>query len=175
MGGLTREHILRSLEALAAQLPADRSHTLVVVGGAALVLLYGARDATKDVDAFLLEPGSTEALRRAAEAIADTLDLPHDWLNDGAKGYLHGLTLGEHILTLPNLSVRAVAKEQLLAMKLSAWRDDVDIADARLLLSRMTGSRNEIWGKVQAHLVPGRELKAEYAFDDLWGALHETP
>jgi hypothetical protein len=45
------------------------------------------------------------------------------------------------------LLVKAPASEQLLAMKLSAWRDDLDIEDAR--------------------------LKARYAFDDLWEADRE--
>lgn len=61
---------------------------------------------------------------------------------------------------------------QLLAMKLSAWRDDVDIADAALLLSKMMGTRDEVWSEVTRYVVPGRELKARYAFEDLWEAAH---
>lgn len=55
-------------------------------------------------------------------------------------------------------------------MKLSAWRDDVDVADARLLLSKLTGEREWLWSLVEPYLVPGRELKAQYAFADLWEA-----
>ena len=57
---------------------------------------------------------------------------------------------------------------QLLAMKLGAWRDDLDIDDARLLMSKIEGTKTEIWARVEPHLVPGRELKARYAFEDLW-------
>lgn len=53
-------------------------------------------------------------------------------------------------------------------MKLCAWRDDVDIADARRLLQELTGAYDEGWRKVEPCLQPGRELKAKYAFDDLW-------
>lgn len=55
-------------------------------------------------------------------------------------------------------------------MKLSAWRDDVDIADAERLLQdlRKTGTRDEVWERVSPFLFPGTELKAEYAFDDIW-------
>ena len=53
-------------------------------------------------------------------------------------------------------------------MKLSAWRDDVDVDDARLLLDHLPGTRDAIWAQLVLHLVPGRELKARYAFDDLW-------
>lgn len=59
-------------------------------------------------------------------------------------------------------------------MKLSAWRDDLDIEDARLLLSKLTGSKEEIWRQTQPFLVPGRELKSRYAFDDLWESEHAT-
>lgn len=61
-------------------------------------------------------------------------------------------------------------------MKLSAWRDDVDIADARRLLQemlqKMSGNREEIWQAVEPFLVPGDELKAQYAFADLWETLY---
>ena len=57
-----------------------------------------------------------------------------------------------------------------LTMKLSAWRDDLDVGDARLLLSKIPGERIAVWRQVEPHLVPGRELKAQYAFDDLWEA-----
>jgi hypothetical protein len=57
-------------------------------------------------------------------------------------------------------------------MKLSAWRDDVDIDDARVLLSSLSGGRDEVWMRVAGHVVPGRELKARYAFDDLWESQH---
>lgn len=106
--------------------------------------------------------------------MATSLDLPTDWLNDGAKGYLHGLSLGEVVFRSPQLLVRTAAPAQLLAMKLSAWRDDVDIADAALLLTKMVGSGDEVWSDVSRHVVPGRELKARYAFEDLWEAAHGT-
>jgi hypothetical protein len=171
MERLTREDIRRALGALAAALPtADAQRELWVVGGAALVLLYGARESTKHVDAFTLDAAGAAELRAAAAAVASGLGLPEDWLNDGAKGYLQGLAPGELLFSAPGLLVRSVATPQLLAMKLCAWRDDLDVGDARLLLSKMLGDRASVWGQVERHLVPGRELKAEYAFDDLWDA-----
>jgi hypothetical protein len=53
-------------------------------------------------------------------------------------------------------------------MKLSAWRDDIDIADARLLLSKIASDRPQVWTELEPYLVPGRELKARYACADLW-------
>jgi hypothetical protein len=142
---------------------------VLVAGGAALVLMYDARDATRDVD--ICSSGSA-ALREAALRVASRLELPEDWLNDGAKGYLQGLLPGKVLLDKPALLVRALGPEQLLAMKLSAWRDDVDISDARLLLDQVQGRRADVWSAIEPFLVPGRELKARYAFDDLWESVH---
>ena len=50
-------------------------------------------------------------------------------------------------------------------MKVSAWRDDLDIEDARLLPSKMAGDKETIWGQVQPYAVPVRELKSQCAFD----------
>jgi len=175
MSLLSRTDILEALEALARELEAMEipvREEIVVAGGAALVLIYNAREATRDVDAFSVGTGGSAALREAAQRVAAILSLPEDWLNDGAKGYLNGLLPGEVLFDRPSLLVRALAPRQLLAMKLSAWRDDVDIADARLLLPEISGTRAEVWSQIESFLVPGRELKARYAFDDLWESVH---
>lgn len=170
---LSREDIQRALLAFAQELEAMPARCeLVVVGGAALVLLYGARKATKDIDALIVSDVDPALIRRAIERVASTLGLPEDWLNDAAKGYLHGLSPGDVLLEEPALLVRTPAPQQLLAMKLAAWRDDVDIEDARLLLSKLPSDQNEAWRLVEPHIVPGREMKAYYAFCDLWEAEH---
>jgi hypothetical protein len=170
MSLLSRADILAALEALARELETTETvrEEIVVAGGAALVLLFNAREATRDVDAFPIGSTGFTAVRKAAQRVAAALDLPEDWLNDGAKGYLNGLLPGQVLLDRPALLVRALAPQQLLAMKLSAWRDDVDIADARLLLTWIPGTRTEVWNLIEPFLVPGRGLKARYAFDDLW-------
>ena len=134
------------------------------------MLLYAARPSTKDVDGFVLGGARAEDVRAAARRVAASLDLPDDWLNDGAKAYLHGVAPGDVVVDRPSLLVRALAVHQLLAMKLSAWRDDVDIEDAALLLSRMAADKDDVWRAVEPFLIPGHELKARYAFDDLWDA-----
>ena len=61
-------------------------------------------------------------------------------------------------------------------MKLCAWRDDLDISDARRLLQEIVSGRgkDEIWASLEPYLVPGDELTAQYAFLDLWETLHGT-
>lgn len=172
---LSRDDIQRALQAFAEELKLMSTRCeLVLVGGAAMVLLYGARKATKDVDALIMSDAEPAAIRRAVERVAHALDLPDDWLNDAAKGYLHGLSPGVVLLDEPTLLVRTPAPQQLLAMKLAAWRDDVDIDDARLLLSKLPTDQNEAWQLVEPYLIPGRETKSYYAFCDLWEAEHES-
>ena len=81
---------------------------------------------------------------------------------------------GELVYESESLRVRAVTTEQLLGMKLAAWRDAIDRADARLLLSMLTGSREEIWAKVEPFVPPVYIDKASYALDDLWDSTHGT-
>lgn len=173
MATINREEIIAAFEqlgqlAIAGGLKLD----LVLVGGALMVLRYEARLSTRDVDAVILAPPETKLVRELAQTVATERGWPEDWLNDGAKGFLIGLSPGPVVFAAPGIEVRSPALGQLLAMKLSAWRDDVDIADARRLLEElrreMSGSRETIWQAVEPYLIPGDELKAEYAFADLW-------
>ena len=91
MERMSKEQILQAFGAFASELtPSSTPRKMVVAGGAAIVLLYGARETTKDVDVVLSDRTTLEAARD----IASRLSLPTDWLNDGAKGYAHGLALG---------------------------------------------------------------------------------
>lgn len=173
MTQLTRADIVTALGALAWELLGGRPREeIVVVGGAALVLHYGARAATRNVDVVVLGQAGAARVREAGARVAASLGLPDDWINDAAKGFVHGLALGETILDSPSLLVHSAAPRQLLAMKSCAWRDDVDIEDARLLVPRLPGGRQEIWSVIEPLLGPGRELTARYAFEDLWEAEH---
>jgi hypothetical protein len=176
MARLSADQILLAFSALSEELRRVGARAeIAIAGGAALVLLYRARESTKDVDAVAVQSSIEGAVGPAARQVAGALGLPRDWLNDAAKGYAHGLALGNSLFESASLVVRALAPRQLLAMKLSAWRDDVDIEDARLLLRELEGDRETAWKLVEPHLVPGRELKARYAFDDLWEAGHGAP
>jgi Nucleotidyltransferase of unknown function (DUF6036) len=169
---LTADDIIGAFTALSEEFELRAQNArILVVGGAALVLLFRARESTKDVDAYFFRPDGAE-VRAAAEAVATRLELPSDWLNDGAKGYLVGATLGAVLFKSEHLEVRAASTAQLLAMKLAAWRDAVDRSDARLLLSDMEGSADEIWAAVRRFVPPNQLDKASYAFEDLWEQRH---
>jgi hypothetical protein len=55
-----------------------------VFGGAAMVLAFDARAATRDVDALFQPDGHVLA---AASDVARALDLPRSWLNNQASVY----------------------------------------------------------------------------------------
>jgi hypothetical protein len=172
---LSSVDIRTAFAALSAEFEHDgEAAEIVVVGGAAVVLLFEARDTTKDVDAYFLMPDASH-VRAAAARVADRLNLPDDWLNDGAKGFPIGVTRGEVLYESRFLTVRAASFAQLLAMKLAAWRDAVDRDDAKLLLSRMPGSASDVWERVKPFVPPPQIDKASYAFQDLWEAIHGSP
>jgi len=141
-----------------------------------MVLGYDARQSTRDVDAFIVSPDEARLVRNLAKRVAAEREWPEDWLNDGAKGYLVGISQGAILFSAPGIEARSPSPEQLLAMKLCAWRDDIDISDARRLLQTIMSGRqkDEIWNSLEPYLVPGDELTAQYAFLDLWETLHGT-
>jgi hypothetical protein len=142
---------------------------LMIVGGALMVLAYETRLTTKDVDALIIAPPKVALVRQLAEQIAFEKGWPTDWLNDAAKGFISGVSFGQILLKSPGIIVHAPSVEQALAMKLSAWRGDVDIDDALTLLKQLAVSEQQtIWESLSPYLVPGTELKAQYAFEDLW-------
>lgn len=146
--------------------------TLVVAGGAAMVLRYNARLSTQDVDAFFVTPPERRATRAWAAVVARELGLPADWLNDGAKGYMQGVSYGPLLIDAPGIKVYQIGSEQLLAMKLSAWRGQQDIDDAATVLADLVGlysDKGAIWSAVAPFATA---LKAQYAFEELWERLY---
>jgi len=135
MATFTRKEIVEGMERL-GQLAVQSGIKieLALVGGALMVLRFQARESTRDVDVAILAPGEARIVRELARIVAAEHGWSNGWLNDGAKGYLIGLTSGPVVLSAPGIEVRSPATGQLLAMKLSAWRDDIDIADAWRLL-----------------------------------------
>ncbi len=142
---------------------------LLIVGGAAMALAYEARASTKDVDAIFLTPPEASQTRQWASQVALEMGFDDDWLNDGAKGFLHGIKPGALLVETQGIRVWQIAPEQLLAMKLTAWRDDVDIDDSRRLLKEFKNlSLEDVWIKLEPYLIPGQSQKARYALEDVW-------
>src|SRR5256885_11822275 len=75
---LTRARVIEALNLL-GKLAGEENLTLelCIYGGSAMMLAYGARDATKDVD-VVAKP--SEAAHRLAQAVAERLSLQPGWL-----------------------------------------------------------------------------------------------
>lgn len=168
MATLNRSDVIAALTRLGQIAQAENQRVeLSLVGGGLMVLVFETRQSTRDVDVIIIKPDAA-TVRTMAAAVGAERGWAADWMNDAAKGFLVGSADGPVIFSTLGITVRRPSIEQLLAMKLSAWRDDVDIADARRLLTELRGGRDVVWQSVAPFLQPGRELKAEYAFDDLW-------
>ena len=131
----SRHDIERLFERLNDEL-ARRAITgeVYVVGGAVMCLVFDARPATRDIDAYFRP---AKEVRAAARAVAEASGLPPDWLNDAVKGYLSSKEDFHRYLDRSNLRVLTASPEYLLAMKCLAMRLGVgfhDEDDVRFLL-----------------------------------------
>jgi hypothetical protein len=122
MSTLSKADIIAALSSLDEELK-QRSVTgeLCVFGGAVMVLVFDARESTRDVDAIFVPK---TALREAAAAVAEARDLPESWLNDGVKGFVseEGEVTEEGMPQFRNLRLVRPTTEYLLAMKCLAAR-----------------------------------------------------
>lgn len=170
---LTRDDIERALRRL-GELAQERGTRvrLVAAGGAVMVLRYGARMSTKDVDAVFVEPERAAVVRELAAVVAEELGWAADWLNDGVKGYIGEAPPEDQVLfRAPGVEVVSATVEQMLATKLSALRDATDRADALTLMGDLEGTKDEVWARVDQHL-QAHDVKAWYAFEEIWEDLH---
>jgi hypothetical protein len=161
---LRQEEILNAFHALDAELAREGIRGEVgVVGGAAMVLVFNAREATRDVDA-IFEPAGK--LRAAAARVAAAQRLPADWLNDAVKGYMPADTQPRKILLdLPHLAVWVPPPAYLLAMKAIAARFDThDASDLRVLIEHMGLTRAEQVLEVVENYYPRRQVPAKTQF-----------
>jgi hypothetical protein len=130
---LDRDLLRRAFDLLATKLASRRVvGELHVFGGAAMVLAFDDRAATRDVDALFRPDGP---VLEAAWEVADELGLPRSWLNNQASSYVSGRAgRGTPVYDHPNLRVLTTPPEHLLAMKVRAARAARDAEDLRLLL-----------------------------------------
>lgn len=170
MALLDRETIVRALQLLNDRLAsAENRAEIFLLGGAVMCLVHQARPATKDVDPWFTEPG---AVRAAAKEVAEELDLPVDWLNDAAKGYVPLNAGYEAWQSFSHLSIAAADAPTLLAMKCAAARTAEDAADIRFLAHHLGLTSSEAILCVVSDYFPEERLPVrtrlllEEMFDD---------
>lgn len=170
---MTRDEILAAFAALDRRL-SDRHErlTIDIVGGAVMALVYGAREATRDVDASRIHPPAPASWTAISAEVGQELSLASTWLNADASGFAMQPTSGPAVFQGVALTVYAAPVEQMAGMKLSALRDDVDFDDLRTLVATMAGDRETWWQRIQPHLIPGQESYRRTAFDAAWRDSH---
>ena len=111
---------------------------LILIGGASVLINYGFRNMTTDIDAIIQAASS---MKDAINAVGDRYNLPNGWLNAEFKktdSYTPKLAeFSVYYKTYSNvLTIRTVSGEYLIAMKLRAGRQyKSDLSDVLGILS----------------------------------------
>lgn len=129
---------------------------LVIIGGAAMILGFGASRATRNVDVIPLR-GDLQALRTAVARVGRDLELPSDWVSDAAKGLADVLSpdfyrrLEPIDLQLDKLRLYLLGRPDLVAMKIIALREQ-DLEDLEILLAELDPDGLRIVEQTASHV-----------------------
>lgn len=176
---LTRARITQALRRL-GELAYEQKVTLEVslYGGAVFTLIYGSRDATKDVDAVVRQG---EIAQKLALKVAQELDLPTDWLNDQVKQFLAEKEQKRKLNDAdfgPGLRVSVPTAAYLLAMKLRACRPPLpgypgDYGDIRFLVQKMGIASVEAAEAIHEKFFP-HDVLSDTAIEVVRGAIRPS-
>ena len=151
-----RAGIRDALHELSEALARDRRRAHIhMVGGGAMIMLYGRRSLTGDIDVAIAE-GHGPVLD-AVRSIAASRGWPSTWLNDQAAMYRprDPDPAPRPVYSSPSLVVMGASPEYMLAMKLQAARG-ADAEDLRLLLDECGISAPEDALAIHDRLFPDR-------------------
>jgi hypothetical protein len=141
---MKREAILSALSLLGQYAQEEGIKLEVsIYGGAAFMLAYNTREATRDVDAILVPREEGERLVRK---VAAELELEEDWLNANVRIFLSPKVEAKRRLAeieaLTGLIIQVPTAKYLLAMKALACRKSIgtypgDMEDLSYLIKKM--------------------------------------
>jgi hypothetical protein len=173
---MDRATILAALEGLSDRLASRGAKgELCLLGGTVMVLAYRARASTKDVDA-IFHPSTL--VREAAAEVAEEFDLPSDWLNDSATGFIserHEIEAGD-LPQFEALRITAPTPEYMLAMKCFAARlpatpeEKSDEADIRFLIRHLGLTKPEEALEIVTRYYPPERIppRTQYLLADIF-------
>lgn len=142
---------------------------LILIGGASILINYGFRDMTTNIDAVIL---AASAIKEAINRVGDRYALPVGWLNEDFKktvSYSNKLAqFSTYYKTYSNvLTIRTMAAEYLIAMKLRSGRQyKQDLSDVLGILAEHE--------KNGSPLTLEQIRRATIELYDSWDALPET-
>ncbi len=140
---------------------------IVLIGGASVLINYGFRDITYDLDAIIV---SSSAMKQAINRVGDKYGLPNGWLNtDFMRTKSYSTKLLEYSVyykTFSNiLTIRTITAEYMVAMKLMAGR-------------KYKNDFSDIIGILKHHKEHGRPLTLQIirgAVEELYGLWGKLP
>jgi len=157
---INKQDILQLLNEIGRKLT-ERNQTgsLVICGGAAMALLFNARDLTHDIDSQFKPEENIQDFKSIIDEITLEKNLPDNhWCNDDfsmfSDDYCKNLK-SQYFHSFQNLDVFMMTPESLLAMKLvSARPRSLDRPDAIVIMKALgVRSMDEINKIVDEHLI----------------------
>ena len=136
----TKDELLYYLGCLDRKL--SRKHTIVIAGGAELLLYYNINRLTSDIDQLGYSGPDKVEWVNAVKKVAEEEGIKLEWISDAVKGYIHTLQpdftsrLIAIDLPLVNIEVLGLGLPDLIVMKITALRE-VDQQDLEKLLPKM--------------------------------------
>ncbi|MDR1523256.1 MAG: hypothetical protein LBS29_04830 [Endomicrobium sp.] len=172
---LTKDQMLRYLKQIADRLGEQGlCGEILLTGGAAMCLVHGARDMTKNIDA-LYEP--KDVINSIARDIAEQEKLPENWLNDGVKGFVEQNATLESFMSFGSLRIQTVSAEYLLAMKMmSARYGEKDREDILFLFNKLDIKTIETATNVLLKFYPLNRIlpKTQYVIEEIVECLSQS-
>ena len=175
---LNRETILKALALLDEALRLkETTGEICIFGGAAMILAFDGRFATRDVDAIFVPKA---IVSKAILQIADELGLPKNWLNDGVKGFVSENEdfTAESMPVYQNLRVIRPSARYLLAMKclasrVSGYGERGDVTDIKILWKHLNcKSVDEVMEIVLEYYPPAQiPAKTQFLIEEIFQEL----
>ncbi len=151
---MDRNDLVQVLRDLDSHLVTDCE--MVVIGGAAMILHFGAPRTTRDVDVLVIK-GEPATFRESVLAVARERGLPDGWMSDAAKGFADILPpdfqqrLVPLEFNLRHLRLYALGLPEQAAMKIVALREQ-DLEDLELLMPHMTEEERQVLVRIAHHV-----------------------
>jgi len=147
----TRENIDTYLKEVAKeyrkQIGKNMPAELILIGGASVLVNYGFRDMTTDIDAVIQ---AASVMKDIINRVGDRFQLPNGWLNEGftkTASYSPRLeSFAKYYKSYSNvLTIRTIAAEYLIAMKLRSGRQyKSDLSDVLGVLAEHEKNGNPL-------------------------------
>lgn len=152
---LTRKELLLLLSELSNELTSRSIEAnLYIVGGAAMVMAFEARNSTRDIDCRYTPKAIIDQI---AVMVGERHDLPPEWLNDHAAMFISPVVDDPSpipIMTRGSVRITAASAEMMLAMKLRASRPRLDGEDIAVLCDELRITTTEEAITIFEHYYP---------------------